>query len=74
MLEKEGVPTVVVGTDEFLSLAQLESKARGMPDLHLAITQHPIGGLKPEQVAAKAESLVEATVRGVVGDPSLVPG
>lgn len=65
MLEKEGIPTVVVGTDEFLSLAQLESKARGMPDLPLAITQHPIGGLKPNQVTVKAESLVDALVRGV---------
>lgn len=65
MLEKEGLPTVVVGTDEFLSLAQLESKARGMPDLHLAITQHPIGGLKPEQVSLKADGMIEAAVRGL---------
>jgi hypothetical protein len=61
------VPTVVVGTDEFLQLAQLESKARGMPDLNLAITHHPIGGLKPEQVAAKAEAMIEAAVAGVTG-------
>jgi hypothetical protein len=56
---------VVVGTDEFLPLAQLESKARGMPDLRLAITQHPIGGLKPAQVAAKADAMIEAAVMGV---------
>jgi hypothetical protein len=56
------LPTVVVGTDEFLQLARLESKARGMQDLHLAITQHPIGGLKPDQVAAKADAMVGAAV------------
>lgn len=61
------MPTVVVGTDEFLQLARLESKARGMPDLHLAITQHPIGGLKPDQVAAKADAMIEAAVMGLTG-------
>jgi hypothetical protein len=65
------VPTVVVGTDEFLQLAQLESKARGMPDLRLAITKHPIGGLKPEQVAAKADAMIEATVAGVTGEGNI---
>ena len=53
---------MVVGTDEFQSLAALESKARGMPDLRLAITQHPIGGLKPDQVKAKAAAMVDTTV------------
>lgn len=38
-----------------------------MPDLHLAITHHPIGGLKPGQVAAKADAMVEAAVIGVTG-------
>lgn len=55
----------MIGTDEFQALAQLESKARGMPDLPLAITQHPIGGLKPDRVRAKAAAMVEATVAGV---------
>jgi hypothetical protein len=64
VLEKEGVPTVVVGTDEFQSLAALESKARGMADLKVAITKHPIGGLKPDQVREKASAMVAATVEG----------
>jgi len=66
VLEKEGVPTVVVGTDEFQSLATLESKARGMPDLPIAITKHPIGGLKPDQVRAKAAAMVAATLKGAL--------
>ena len=59
------MPTVVVGTDEFESLGRLESKARGMPDLPVAITKHPIGGLKPEQVRAKAEAMLADTLRAV---------
>jgi hypothetical protein len=56
---------VVVGTDEFESLGRLESKARGMPDLPFAITKHPIGGLKPDQVRLKAADMVAATAGGV---------
>jgi hypothetical protein len=69
VLEKEGLPTVVVGTDEFQSLIQLECRARGMPDLRFVITKHPIGGLKPDQVAAKADGLIEATVAGLLAVP-----
>jgi hypothetical protein len=56
---------VVVGTDEFQSLAAMESKARGLADLHVAITQHPIGGLKPDAVRAKAAAMVAATLAAV---------
>ena len=56
---------MVVGTDEFESLARLESKARGMPDLPIALTKHPIGGLKPDQVRAKAAAMVASTVAAV---------
>ena len=65
VLEKEGVPTVVIGTDEFQSLAALESKARGLPDLPIAITQHPIGGLKPDAVREKAAAMVAGTLAAV---------
>jgi len=36
-----------------------------MPDLQFVVTKHPIGGLKPDQVAAKAEAMVESTLRAV---------
>lgn len=70
VLEKEGVPTVVVGTDEFQGLATLESKARGMANLSLAITQHPIGGLRPPVVLEKARAMVETTVAAITAQPS----
>jgi hypothetical protein len=70
VLEKEGVPTVVVGTDEFLSLLKLEARSRGLPDLPSAITKHPLGGLRPPEVVAKAESLLHDTVAAIlVGSP-----
>ena len=36
-----------------------------MPDLRIAITKHPIGGLKPEQVREKVTAMLDATVQGV---------
>ena len=65
MLEKEGVPAVVIGTDEFRALGELESKARGMPDLRFAITRHPIGGLRPPAVTEKAAGMVDGVVQAI---------
>jgi hypothetical protein len=66
VLEKEGVPTAVVGTDEFLSLFKLESRSRGLPDLPAVIMPHPLGGLREPEVLAKAAALVHATVGAIV--------
>jgi len=41
-----------------------------MPDLPIAITKHPIGGLKPDQVRDKASAMVEATARAVAAGAS----
>jgi hypothetical protein len=37
-----------------------------MPDLPLVITKHPIGGLKPEQVAARAGDLLDGVTAALV--------
>lgn len=55
----------MIGTDEFLSLGTLESKARGLPELPFALTTHPIGGLRPPLVTAKAAGMVDAVVDAV---------
>jgi hypothetical protein len=60
------VPSVVVGTDEFLALAQLERAARGLPDLPLVITGHPIGGLRPPAVLDKAPALADMTANAIL--------
>ena len=36
-----------------------------MPDLRYTITKHPIGGLKPDQVRARAADMVGETVEAV---------
>lgn len=66
---------MVVGTDEFQALGIMEAKARGLANLRFAITQHPLGGLKPDAVKQKAAGIVEAVRDGLVASsiPQPVP-
>ncbi len=66
-LEKRGVRTVVVGTDRFRRLGEVERRSLGMPELTMAVADHPLGGLQPEQLLAKADGLLEQVVQGLTG-------
>jgi len=66
-LEKRGVRTVVVGTDRFKRLGDVERKSLGMRELIMAIAEHPLGGLQPEKLLAKADGLLEQVVEGLTG-------
>ena len=67
-LEKRGVRTVVVGTDRFKRLGDVERKSLGMPELTMAIVEHPLGGLQAEKLLAKADKLLDQVVEGLTGD------
>lgn len=64
-LERRGTPTVTVCTDLFLRLGEVERRALGMPELPMAIAQHPLGGLRAEAVLAKADALFDKVVSGL---------
>ena len=65
MLEQHGIPTVVMGTKEFESLATLEARNRGLADLPLALIPHPLGGIREEEVVRKADLVIEVVVAAV---------
>ncbi len=65
MLEQHGIPTVVMGTKEFETLATLEARNRGLADLPLALIPHPLGGIREEEVVRKADLVIETVVRAV---------
>jgi len=65
VLEQHGIPTVVMGTKEFETLATLEARNRGLADLPLALIPHPLGGIREEEVVRKAELVIEAVVSAV---------
>ena len=64
-LEERGVPTVTVCTDRFVRLGEMERRTLGMEGLPLAVTPHPLGGLQPDAVRARADALLEQVVRGL---------
>jgi hypothetical protein len=59
---------VVVGTDEFVELARLESRNRGLPDLPLAPVPHPLGGIGEAEVLRKVDGAVDAVARALAKD------
>ena len=65
MLEQHGIPTVVMGTKEFETLATLEARNRGLADLPLALIPHPLGGIREEEVVRKADLAIDIVVRAV---------
>ena len=65
MLEQHGIPTVVMGTREFESLATLEARNRGLAELPLALIPHPLGGIHEEEVVKKADLAIETVVRAL---------
>ena len=53
---------MLLGTDAFIGLAREAATALGMPNLAVATVPHPIGGVDPRTVAAKAEAIVDQVV------------
>jgi len=64
------VPSVVLGTDAFLSLARATSATHGLPHLPVALVAHPIGGVDPAAVRAKAAAIVDEVITALTRNPS----
>ena len=65
MLEQRGVPTATMGTFEFEALARLEATNRGLETLPLALVPHPLGGIREDEVARKADLAIESVLKAV---------
>lgn len=57
-LEKLGVPSAVLITNEFVNQAKAIAEIQGIPDYPFAIINHPIGRLTPEVLKARAETAI----------------
>ena len=70
------MPTVVIGTDEFIELARLESRNRGVPDLPVVTVAHPLGGIPEVDVLKKVDAAVAPVAAALsaggaaAGDPA----
>ncbi len=56
---------MAICSDRFVILARTVASARGIPALPLVIVPHPIGGLGPEEVKAKAERAIGEVVKAL---------
>ncbi len=57
-LEKLGVPSAVLITNEFVNQAKAIAEIQGIPDYPFAIVPHPIGRLTPEALKGRAETAI----------------
>jgi hypothetical protein len=65
-LEKKGIPTAVVCSDAFFSLAKSISLAKGISAPRLVAIPHPLAGIAPEEVRKKAENAVDTIIAVLV--------
>lgn len=54
-LRKRGLRTAVVCSTPFERLGQAQARVFGAPDMPLLMIQHPLGGIRPDEVHARAE-------------------
>ncbi|MGE5325325.1 MAG: hypothetical protein ACM3SW_20825 [Actinomycetota bacterium] len=58
-LENLGVPAVPVATTEFITPARIQAGALGRAGFDAVYVEHPIQDQTPEQIAARADAVVE---------------
>jgi hypothetical protein len=57
--EKRGIPAAVVITEPFVPTADAMGRLAGMPGYPYVVLPHPVGSLGPEEVAERADRIVE---------------
>ena len=62
-LEKLGIPSAVIITDEFVNQAKAIAEIQGIPDYPFAIVHHPIGRLTPTDLKNRAQVAIPQILR-----------
>lgn len=55
-LERRGIPTAVVCTDEFLVTARLAARTAGAPDFGFVVIDHPLGSATEQDLRKQAQA------------------
>jgi hypothetical protein len=66
-LESRGVAGVFVASDEFVSAADAQSTALGMPDVARVYVAHPIQDRTDDEIRVLADEVFERVVAEIVG-------
>ena len=62
LLEKAGIPTVPIITDEFISTAKEMADLWGVPEFRFVMMPHPLSTLSASEMNRHADALVEKVV------------
>jgi len=61
-LENLGIAAVPVATREFMMAARAQAAALGRADFDAVYVEHPIQDQTPQEIAAKAEAIIDKIV------------
>jgi alkanesulfonate monooxygenase SsuD/methylene tetrahydromethanopterin reductase-like flavin-dependent oxidoreductase (luciferase family) len=61
-LENLGIPAVPVATTEFMTAARAQASALGRADFDAVYVAHPIQDQTPQEIAARAEAVIDEIV------------
>jgi len=60
--ESLGVAAVPVATREFMTAARAQASALGRADFDAVYVEHPIQDQTPQEIAAKADAVIDAII------------
>ncbi len=66
-LERRGVPTAVVCTEQFVSSVRAQAEICGNPLYPFVVVAHPIGSLTPRELEERADAAVPRVVAILTG-------
>jgi hypothetical protein len=66
-LERRGVPTAVICTEEFVASARAQAEICGNPGYPFAVVPHPIGSLTRSELQARATTAVPQVIAILIG-------
>ncbi len=64
--ETQGIPSVFILSTEFVSAANAQSEALGLPELRRVFVEHPLQDATDEEMRAKADSCFDAVIDALV--------
>ena len=68
-LDRRGVPTAVICTDQFIQSAKAQAAICGNPEYPFAVVAHPIGSLTPAELQARAAVALPQVLAILTGTP-----
>ncbi len=64
--EIQGMPAVFIASTEFVTAADAQSKALGLPDVRRIFVPHPIQDANDDEMRAKADAIIEQIIDALV--------